>query len=646
MPFLTNLVASSKAPLYVAEYGGDTLAGLSTIANWVGTNDAGPVVLAPLAKGNQSGSLGTSKLGAGTEVTLENTSLDPWDDRLGAYRTFWVFLDDASDLASVELRIGSSPTDYDQFTVDASLTPTPFTDGWNLVRVSRAAIQPPGHSWTFAGVPHRPVFVYGRVQLTFNTGASTVADIRISNLAARPFRVSTGRLPQGTALAPTKEGTLLIPEIGQHRTSPKNGTLTGPNAKLTVVDDGGDGLDWGCPFGDPWSEDAWLIHDFRKRAYDGRQVSLDLGFRTEPELPVNFQPIFRGFISKIKHIGRTWEMPVEDNLRLFRVSFANNATELAPLVLTGNVLDVFLQLLLSTGTGANDATFDVLAAGDGAGVDADLVDIQEILEERDDWLPLDDVRFEFDEPQEDLLAWFFKQVCLPHGIVPKVKGDGRLSVAAVHPAFGGLLLDSIVPGEVLNRSLPGFEQDRENVVNVIQFRFDYDLADDEFDQNERYVNEESLERYGERPLPIESRGIRDAIIAERAAQRILTRLGDGAPPIDVDVQFSKQPLELGDLVQLTMPRIIPDLDRATYGIDGALVEVDGRGLNPRTGRCRLRLGVTGFRQGRFAVISNIPHDSDAATPDELIRWAWIGNAQNQVCDSLGQLFEGWVIGPG
>lgn len=648
MTFPGNIAADDAAPVYVVELEGDVVAPLDDATGWVALGDGADVVAFPNAKRALDASLQVISAGASPLLGLESTTLDAFDAQRGPWGRVWVYISDLTGVTEVRVRQGSSALNYREWGIDpvaAELTDAsdPETLGWNHLRLTLLSPQPAGYSLGVVGVPFDINTRYLRVELDKPAAATT--ELRISALTRDPWRYSTGKVIGQRA--PTKWGWLVDPTIGQNITQPKDGSLKGAGASVKVVDAEADGMPWANPWGNPWSGAKVLIEDVAAFAFDGRQITTLMGFLGEVENNTNFEPIYRGFINNQKHEGRAWSFPVVDNLRTFRVRFARNATDAMPLIVAGKVWEVLLTLALSTGTGANDPTWDTLAPGDGAGIPADLFDVFEIVQQLQTYAPLDDVSFEFREPEDNFLTWVFKNICLPHGIIPKLKADGRVSFTVLRPAFTGLasLLEVDATNVLVARALPGFQQSRDSIVNSIRMFFNYDAATDEFLDDEIFQDEESIARYGERPLTIRSFGIKTFFVAERASDRILIRLSDGAPPVDVVTNMTLQPLEIGDVVKVTLEDIVPDLEEGVYSLVGVFCEVDGRGINPSIGGSNaLRLGVTSFRQGRYTVINCFVNDWNTATEAERIAGAFIS------CPPPGNQLdaetEGWVIAPG
>jgi hypothetical protein len=319
-----------------------------------------------------------------------------------------------------------------------------------------------------------------------------------------------------------------------------------------------------------------------------------------------------------------------------------DATNSAHVTLTGTVIECWLQLMLSTGNGTNNPTYDTLSAVRGAGIPADFFDIAEIEELDTDWLSSDAFSHEFVGPVSDGLSWSFQEIFLSYGIVPVIKANGKISIQVVRPPYGD---DST---RVLSRSnvvtvLPEYSESLDGLYNQVTIYYDYDATTGIWPSFERQGDSTSQARYGVRDLPIYSKSITDATTAARVAKRILARLGNGAPPIHLEAFMSEQEIELGELVQVTH-EAVPDTALGAYSMSGKLAEVTRRGFNPKTRKTTITVALTSYEVGNYRRIGPTTLGNyTAQTATEKARYLSISSGDP---GTFSDASAGHVIGPG
>ncbi len=99
---------------------------------------------------------------------IENSTLYPIDlsqtENQASFFT-WVYIPDASILTSVNLRVGSSASDYWILAVTQTQQATAFVNGWNL-------LQFPWASMSSVGSPDASAISYGRITLNVTTAVT------------------------------------------------------------------------------------------------------------------------------------------------------------------------------------------------------------------------------------------------------------------------------------------------------------------------------------------------------------------------------------------------------------------------------------------------------------------------------------------
>lgn len=594
MSYAANLTAGRKSMLHMLELDGDTVLSLDSTSGWSVSGAGASLATTATCKEGAAG-LTFDKNNSSTSANIINSTLTPFNLTDSAYLAFWIFMPTLTGVTQVRFNVGQNDTDKYQWQYDVSILEV----GWNWLR---ADINIQGTGVTLVPQGSYSPLACDTIKFTVFTSVAgtTLTGIIVDWVTKHPSRWSTTKISYPRAT--TGQGMMLPPKIGKHTYDPQYGTLSVAAAEVELVDSG----------------DPDLMSELADWAILGRKTTIEQSFRGETENDDNFEPIFRGVIDHIAHTGRGWRYTMGDNLRLFRVPFAQLAAEGSPLVISSrNAITLALQVMLSTGNGTN-SSYDVLAADQGAGIHQDLVDIAGIEQERDDFLTSDLMEFEFREPEGDFLTWFFTEICRPLGIMPRILGDGRISIKVCRPPYGAEQVNTFDRSNIIVAELPEFTQEREDIFNQIYLKYGWDAATKEFTATPiTSENATSIARYGIRRLEIESKGIQDSDTATRVTKRILNKLGLGAPPLRIMAPASAQTIELGEVVAVTVERSVPDLDAGVYGVDSKLAEVQARGWNPESGKCEFDLFFTSYQQGNYRLIGPSgmtgPYDSNSAS---------------------------------
>lgn len=624
MSFASNIAASSKSPLYMVEFDGDTVLSLDSTSGWSVTGQASGLATTATCKEGASGLTFNKSGTGGTTGAIVNTTLGAFDMTAAAYHAFFCYLPSLSGLLRFRLQIGSDTSNYTQWQFQVA----GLVAGWNFLR---ADINTAGANVTITtvGSPNMAACDYVDFAVVMTASANTLSGIIVDWLTKHPYRYSTGDITSPAAT--TKSGWLQIPYIGPNAERVQEGSVNVGSASISVVDDGG----------------ATVIADMARFAFVGRTATIWMGFRGEAEDPntqSNWKPIYKGVLFAPQHIGKAWQFQLSSLMEKLRRPVMQDATDSAHVTLSGSdIVTTWLKLALSTGNGTNDPTYDTLTAVRGAGIHQDFFDIAAIEALRDDWLTNDLCSFEFKEPVPDFLAWSFQEVFLAYGIVPVVRADGRLSIEVVRPPYGNDATRTLDETNVITL-MPQYTEGLEDLFNQVTVHYNYDLATNSWPDYTRQGDSTSQGRYGVRDLAIKSKGIIDSATAQRVAKRILARLGNGAPPVRLEVFSKEQDAELGELVEIDHDAV-PDTAGGVYGISGQLAEVTQRGFNPQSGRVTLTVALTSYEAGRYRRIgpSSLTAAYDSATTDEKARYLFIADSS----DLLGTANDpAHQIGPG
>ncbi|MHC5021944.1 MAG: hypothetical protein ACYTGX_17915, partial [Planctomycetota bacterium] len=108
------------------------------------------------------------------------------------------------------------------------------------------------------------------------------------------------------------------------------------------------------------------------------------------------------------------------------------------------------------------------------------------------------------------------------------------------------------------------------------------------------------------------------------------RLGDGSPPVDLELFMTEQPRDLGELVSVTSG-LLPDIEDGTYSTTSRLCEIESRSFNPAEGKVKATVGVTSYRRGNYRLIHPTGAvDYDSQTQNVKDTYASASDASDQL----------------
>lgn len=617
----SNLIASaSRKPVYYVEFDGDTVLSLDSASGWgaTGADTTGIATTTTCLEG----AAGIMFNKSGTTITsggIVNNSIPAISLADSAYLALRCRLPAVSDIDYIEVNFGQDASNRYRWIFDSP----GLSVGWNLMRLDRFT-QGANVTLLTAGSPVPTGCDHMRVLVVLNAAANTLSGIIVDWVTKHPYRYATGKVK--SARASTKAGWLELPSLGENLTRVQDGSISVGPASYNIVDKGG----------------ATLITDMARFFMPGRIATLYMGSRDEADSDDNFKAIHRGVIFAPQHIGRAFQFQASDLLEKLSRGFAQDATEANPFVISGPALRVMLQILLSTGQGTNNTTYDVLSSTEGIGFPASNVDVTAIETLLNTFGISDDQEFTFYEPEPSFIAWVQEEIFRPLGYSPSITPEGKLTVAMVLPPYGDDTTVDLDRTNVVTR-MPQYTQTLDNLVNQIAYFFNYDIATDAYLSEPIIVeNLESQARYGLRTLTIKSKGVKTTAVATRGAKRILSRLGNGSPPIVLEALGSQQQRYIGEVVRLTHP-LLPDLENGAYGLTDALCAVDGRGYNPKTSKVALTLAHTSYQAGGYRRIAPaaLPVYTSQTDAQKRRYLSWSGAAETF---SNGDASHAW--GPG
>lgn len=624
MSYATRLAESSKRPVFIAEFDGDTVLSLDSASGWSsaagGADTTGIAATATCKEG--TGGIVWNKTGTTLNYSgIQNTTLTPFDFDAGAYHACWLYLPSIADIASVELLVGQAVGTAFRWTIDDSV----LVAGWNFLRFDINQ-QGTGVTYFTSGSPVVAACDTFRFLVTFDAVGNTLSGMIADWVTKHPYRFATAQ-PGTAPLVSTKYAWMAVPVMGTRLTKLRDGSIEVGAASFMLTD-----------------RDRTTVLDMLVDwAILGRGVTIYMGFRGDTENSDNYQPIHRGTVHAAEHKGAAWEFLLMDNLERFQVPFMESASAASPVTVSGNIVTVAMTIALSTGNATNNPTYDTLSAANGAGLLQDFFDVAAIELMRTEW-KTQMCSFEFRSPEVNFLEWFFLEVCLAFGITAKITGTGLLSMSAIHVPYGA---DTVATLDRTNTLalMPEMKLSKELLYNQVRIDYDWDFATSKFLENYIANNAASVARYGTRQLAIKSRGHNVLLDIMAVATAYLARFAEGAPPIKLVGFMALAGIEVGDLVYADR-KALPDLASNSYNTTTPyLCEVLEAGLNPATGKTAFTIATTSYRVGNYRKVgpTTLTAAYDSATAAERANYLFIADSSNYLGAANDPAHE---VGPG
>jgi predicted RecA/RadA family phage recombinase len=324
----------------------------------------------------------------------------------------------------------------------------------------------------------------------------------------------------------------------------------------------------------------------------GTRVQLFCGYQGLAE--ADYMPYVKMLVMarQVASDGITITISVADIQRTTRQTIFLQATQNAPVILTGNPLTLGLQILTSTGTGLNGA-YDVLPAVNGLKMPQVFVDVAGIETLRATEFPSDTYSYSIVDPQEGK-KFFEKDLLQSLNCYPLVTQDGKLTIKRykryVPP---GNIVATLTEQDIISW---GWNAGDSNIINVVEFDYDFNqsvASPGEYALRQVYTKVASYNRYGAKPrLLIQSMGIRKAngaqtILDDRAFE-VFRRFSEPPAQLSVECFYRNHCLEPGDQVQVTHPNIL-NINTGLRGLVGEVFEVVNMSPGFDAGRVTLQL---------------------------------------------------------
>jgi hypothetical protein len=324
-------------------------------------------------------------------------------------------------------------------------------------------------------------------------------------------------------------------------------------------------------------------------------------------------------------------------------SHNSGATVDAFILLQGNPLDIYMQILMSKKGDKTNGPYDVLPYGQGCGIDQKYIDVKGIEAQRDRFVPNLTMCFEVKSSSdgEDAQDFTESEVLKVLLAFPLIKNDGRLSVKKCTLPFATDITAHFSDDNIVG--IPTFDLSIESnklFFNEVDFLYDYDPVSDEYTSERVNLDLDSAAAADERAaFQVKSKGVRGGIVLggdemiDSYAKQIFYRYGKGCPTITLETHYSQLMVELGDFVDITCS-YLPNLFSRSKGGTPILCEVVDKSINFQSGRISFTLRATGYiSTDRWCIIG----------PNELPDYALATSEQRNygyICNDNGLMPSG------
>lgn len=405
-------------------------------------------------------------------------------------------------------------------------------------------------------------------------------------------------------------------------------SIAGINATILDEDDAITGI---------FASDAYYLHRAKavvKAGYHGMDAD-------------DYLTIFTGWVTgyKLTSDATAYEFEITDPQKWLQRKIFRSATDAAPVTLSGNPINILLAVLTSTGDSDN-GDYDWYENQNGVGLDAtESVNVAAIEAVRDTWYPGDSYYMSFTITSPIKAKEFIEtEILQVLNCYPAIDGQGRYSIIPFKPPVYADQTQDFDEDVIIG--IPTWDGNLSSMINEIEFHFDYDHEDNEFDSKTLYENENSI--FGRGPgkdvLTIKSKGLHSEhnaanIIAARKTA-IFNRYS--APPIKIKAKsfFSQYLTEPGDIVRFTHSKL-PDITAGTRGLTNVLMEVVNQKIDWQRGIVNTEFLQTGFLAGRYGKCSPImtitaASSGTAFTVSTAHAALWTAGWEAQIVNALGR----------
>jgi len=317
---------------------------------------------------------------------------------------------------------------------------------------------------------------------------------------------------------------------------------------------------------------------------------------------------------KLSKDGLSYIFDVTDPQKWLQRKIFRDASDSNVVTLQGNPLNIYLAVLISTGNGTN-GDYDYLDESWGLGIDDDNINVTNIETVRDDYFPGDSHYMKFQITDKIKAKDFLEtEILKVLNCYPTIDGDGKINITPFKPPIvTSKTVQSFSEDNIIGT--PSWDANLAATINEIELHYNYDHVDDEFDNEDDYIDTISLNNRGpgKKPLVIKTKGLHTDLgtssisgqraedVLERRKNRIFGRFATPPSKIVISCFFSRWLSEAGDIVPFTHSKL-PDIVTGTRGFTAKRIEIIDRTIDWKKGRVKITLLDTGFDKGDYVAI--------------------------------------------
>jgi len=336
----------------------------------------------------------------------------------------------------------------------------------------------------------------------------------------------------------------------------------------------------------------------------------------------------------------TYDFEAQSVARLLDGKIMTLATEVAPITVTGNVVNLLYALMTDDFSTGGDFPLDSFTAGvNGIGIPVTSINTAQMIEQRDTWHSASNVEVVFEE-EEDGRQFMEDEIFRVFQCFPAISGQGLLGLKFHVPALPAAEAPTLTADDIIG--IGGWRRLQSDHLNKFKVMGDFSTGSDDYetamydtetadDTADQGSTGEVIEYFAESRLL--TTGNSGDIIAQEMTGRHRIRYLKGPAQLPLKVHLSRQDLQQGDVIAITDDRI-PDLRTGTRGISSRLMQILSVKTNWAKGDMDLVLLDTGYK--RYGVIApNGTADYTAATEQERNTFFYIGDTNGNVSSSGG-----------
>ena len=289
-------------------------------------------------------------------------------------------------------------------------------------------------------------------------------------------------------------------------------------------------------------------------------------------------------------------------------------------VLQDNPVTLLLQLMISSGGGG---VYDVL--DDGAAIDQNLVDIDQIEALRDEYFSdrvFKLIFFNIDSLKKEVE----RHILYPLRVRLRAQNNGKIGLALMDKPTINLDAPDLTHDNITKT--PVFEVDETKITNVLRIEYDYNWSTDKYESLAEYTDADSIAQFGEsKPYTVSFKGVRTTLggvaFNEDFQDLFFRRFAFPKPTVSFNSHMRTSVWELGEkpYVETThIPTTSGDLNFADN------LELISRAINHETGDITLKLSFNAFTGLRACFIA--PSDTIATVTNQKTITVGAGRGEN------------------